>query len=65
MGLEFAVVLVALRRKLLNEALDCYLRATVHYSAFPLHFYYTQVPFWLDLDWFKLFGESEVAIETV
>jgi hypothetical protein len=54
-GLEFAVVLLAVRRALLDEALDGDLGATVDYSALPLNFDDAQIPLRLDLDWFKLF----------
>jgi len=54
-GLEFAVVLLALRRALLDEALDGDLGATVDHSALPLNFYDAQIPLRLDLDWFELF----------
>lgn len=55
MGLEFAVVLLALRRAFLDEALDSDLGATVDHSALPLNFYDAQIPFRLDLNWFELF----------
>lgn len=54
-GLEFAVVLQALRRALLDKALDGDLSATVDHSALSLDFDDAQIPLRLHLDWFELF----------